>query len=80
MGVFRLRCPMCMSHRLVIAVWHRNVVRTYATDLDTEEWMHYRNALPVSIDDVIRITREMMQYEGDFTDVLEDPLFDDTEA
>lgn len=79
MGVYRLRCPICTVHRLVIAVSHKNIVRTYATDLDTEEWLHYRQAPPVSADDVLRMVRLMAEYDGDFTDVLEDPLFDESE-
>lgn len=78
-GVFKLHCPMCHSHRLVIAVWQRNVVRTYGTDLDSEEWHFYRNAPSVSTDDVIRISQVMSEYKGDLSDVLEDPLFDDQE-
>ncbi len=71
---------MCMSQRLVIAVWNRNSVRTYVTDLDAQEWTHYRHAPPINADDVIRIARMLSEYENDFSDVLEDPLFDENEA
>lgn len=76
-GVFRLRCPMCTSQRLVIAVWHKNMVRTYPTDLDAQEWAYYRHAPPINTDDVLRMVQLMNEYDGDFSDVLEDPLFDE---
>lgn len=78
-GVFRLRCPMCTSQRLVIAVWNKSAVRTYATDLDAEEWVYYRNAPPIDVDDVIRVARMLADYDGDLSDVLEDPLFDEND-
>jgi hypothetical protein len=74
MGVFALRCPMCQSHRLVVAVRRRGGLATYSTDLDREEWTYYRHAPPISTDDVILIARHMQTYEGDLSDVLEDPL------
>lgn len=77
LGVFRLRCPMCNAQRVLIAVWGKNSVRTYHSDLDAQEWVHYRNKPPIDVDDVIRVARDMAAYEGDLTDVLEDPLFDE---
>lgn len=78
-GAFRLSCPMCHSQRLVLAVWTRNAMRTFVTDLDAEEWMHYRAAPPISSDDVLRFHAMLLDYDGDFSDVLEDPLFDDAD-
>ena len=68
---------MCSAQRVIVAVWGKNSVRTFQSDLDAEEWMHYRNASPIDYDDVIRVARLMSEYEGDLTDVLEDPLFDE---
>ncbi len=76
-GVFRLRCPMCRSERLVIAVWRRNAIRTYATELDAQEWVYYRQAPPIQSDDVIRVHAMLLEYDGDLSDVLEDPLLDE---
>lgn len=75
-GVFRLRCPMCHTDRLVIAVWNKNRVETFATDLDAQEWIHYRHAPAIDTDDVIRVARMLQNYEGGFADILEDPLFE----
>lgn len=80
LGVYRLRCPMCNSQRLVIAVWNKNAVRTYTTDLDAEEWMFYRHAPPINADDVLRVHQMFATYDGDFSDVLEDPILDNRES
>lgn len=68
---------MCNAQRVIVAVWGKNTVRTFHSDLDAEEWVHYRNAPPIDYDDVIRVARLMSAYDGDLTDVLEDPLFDE---
>lgn len=75
-GVFRLHCPMCHIDRLVMAVWSKNGVQTYATDLDAQEWFYYRNAPAIDADDVIRISRMLQEYDAGFADVLEDPFLD----
>lgn len=76
LGVFQLRCPMCGAQRLVIAVWNERNVRTFLTELDAQEWVFYRNGAPISSDDVIRVYQMLEGYDGDLSDVLEDPLFD----
>lgn len=78
-SVFRLRCAMCVSDRLVIGVRHRNSIRTYSTELDAEEWNYYRRSPRIDADDVLRFTRMLRIYDGDFSDVLEDPIFDEPE-
>lgn len=80
MGVYALRCPMCVSHRLVLALWQKGGVRTFTTDLDREEWLYYRNAPPIDVDDVIRVARLMSGYDGDLSEVLEDPLLGENES
>ena len=78
-GVFRLRCPMCVTERLVIGVWRKNGLRTYMTDLDREEWNHYRRTAAINCDDVLRVVQMLRAYDGDFSDILEDPIFDTAE-
>jgi hypothetical protein len=79
-SVFRLRCAMCDSQRLVIGVQHQNAIRTYATDLDTAEWNYYRRLPRLDADDVVRVARMLKTYEGDFSDVLEDPILDEAKS
>lgn len=77
-GVFRLRCPICSAQRVIVAVWNKSALRTYATDLDAQEWDYYRRTPPIDYNDVIRVARMLREYNGDFSDVLEDPLFEDS--
>lgn len=75
-SVFRLRCPMCNIDRLLIATWNKSAIQTHLTELDTQEWSYYRRKPPIDADDVIRVARMLRAYHGDFSDVLEDPLFE----
>ena len=70
---------MCRRVRLVIAVWVKHAVRVLATDLDEQEWTHYRHTEPVNADDVLRVVQMLKSYDGDFTDVLEDPILGEIE-
>lgn len=76
-SVFRLRCAMCLTQRLLIGVRSKNTMRAYATDLDVQEWNHYRRLPPIDADDVVRVARMLKTYDGDFSDVLEDPILDE---
>jgi len=78
-SVFQLRCAMCHSQRLVLGARTRNRIRAYALELDAEEWNFYRRAPRLDADDVVRIARMLKTYDGDFSDVLEDPFFEQTE-
>lgn len=73
-AVFRLRCPVCAQERLLVARWSGLAVKMYHTELDAEEWQHYSQSPRVSADDVIRMHLTMSTYDGDLSDVLEDPL------
>jgi hypothetical protein len=70
---------MCTTERLVLAAWSSTTVRTYATDLDAEEWVYYRHQPPIQIHDLLRVHEMFKTYDGDLSDVLEDPIFDDSE-
>lgn len=78
-GVFQLYCPMCHAGRVILGVWNKNGLRTYATDLDAHEWRYYHRLPPINIDDVLRFYQMLAAYEGDFGDVLEDPILGNQE-
>lgn len=77
-SVFEIRCAMCRRNRLIIALWENRRLALFHTDLDAAEWQHYRALPPVRSDDVIRFHLAMQSYEGDLSDVLEDPLLNDS--
>jgi hypothetical protein len=76
--VFNVRCAMCSRQRLIIAEQERGRIKLLHTDLDDAEWRHYRSQPSVDCDDVIRTYADMSRYDGDLTDVLEDPLLSDS--
>ncbi len=74
MAVMRITCRECRKESIIMAVVQRRRVRPVYTELDPEEWERFRDAPPLTPDDVINIHRAMKEYVGDLTDVLEDPL------
>ncbi len=74
LAVMRLICRECHKQSVVLAVVQHRKVRPVLSELEPDEWQRV-HALPrLASDDVIRMHREMDAYQGDFTDVLEDPL------
>ena len=73
-AVMCVECRFCHKQSVILAVVQRRRVQPLYSELEPQEWSWYNQLPPVSVDDVIEIHRRMQAYEGDFTDVLEDPL------
>jgi ribosomal protein S27E len=74
LAVMRIVCRDCRKQSVVLAIVQRHKVRSVVSELEPDEWQRFRDLKPVTRDEVIRIHRLMHVYDGDFTDVLEDPL------
>ncbi len=74
LAVMRLICRECHKQSVVLAVVQRRKVRPVLSELEPDEWRRFSRMVALSSDDVIRMHRDMEAYDGDFTDVLEDPL------
>jgi hypothetical protein len=70
----RVNCRECRTQALLLAVVDGKSTRPVYTDLTPEEWERFKDGPAVSADDVISMHQYMQSYEGDLTDVLEDPL------
>lgn len=70
----RVRCPMCNTQAIVFAVVTEQMAQTLYSDLTPDEWERFKDALPISIDDVIAFHRFIQSYEGDFTEIMDEPL------
>lgn len=73
-SVMRLVCCGCRKQSLVLAVVRRRQIHSFFSELAPDEWMYFSRAQPLDVDDVIAIHRQMQVYDGDFSEVLEDPL------
>jgi hypothetical protein len=74
LAVMRIVCRECHKQSVVVALVQRHKVRSVFTELEPQEWQRFRSTQPLSRDDVITMHRQMTEYDGDFTDVLEDFL------
>jgi hypothetical protein len=72
----RMNCRECRTQALLLAVVNEQGTQPVYTDLTPEEWNRFREAKPVTTDDVISVYRYLESYRGDFSDLLEEPLPD----
>ena len=70
----RVDCRECRTRALLFAVVGDNATQTVYTDLSPEDWKRFQNNPPVSANDVIEIHECMQRYDGDFSEILEEPL------
>ncbi len=70
----RVGCRECRTQALLLAVVHEGATHPLYTDLVPEDWQRFKDGPSISADDVIRVHQYIQSYDGDFTDILEDPL------
>lgn len=70
----RVNCPICHTQALVFAVVTEHMAQTLYSDLTPDEWERFKNAPPISIDDVIAFHRFIQSYKGDFSEIMDEPL------
>lgn len=70
----KVSCRECRTEALLLAVVNNNEARPIYTDLAPDEWERFFDADPIGFDDVIQVYEYIESYEGDWTDILEEPL------
>ena len=73
----RVNCRECGTQALLLAVINETAAQSLYTDLAPDEWERFKNRPPISTDDVIAFHQYMRAYDGDFSEILEDPLPDE---
>jgi hypothetical protein len=70
----RVNCRECRTKSLLLAVVDGKSARSVYTDLAPDEWQRFKDGPPISADDVIVMHQSIQSYDGDFSEILEDPL------
>ncbi len=73
----KVSCRECRTESLLLAVTENDGMRPIYTDLLPDEWDRFIDEPALGIDDVIAVHEYLETYDGDFTDILEDPLPDE---
>jgi len=73
----RVACPMCRTQALLFAVLTERAAQTIYSDLTPDEWGRFKDRPPISLDDVIAFHEYIRAYEGDFSEILDEPLPDE---
>lgn len=70
----RVACPTCRAQALLFAVADRRATQTLYSDLAPDEWARFQDRPPISTDDVIAFHEYIRAYDGDFSEILDEPL------
>ncbi len=75
----RVRCRECRTEALLLAVVNEEGTQSIYTDLTPPEWERFKNAPTITVDDVIAAHEFLESYDGDFSEVLDEPLPEEKE-
>ena len=67
-------CRECRAKALMLAVIANGTTHPVYTDLDPTEWNRFKSRPPISIDDVIQFYDYLDAYDGDFSEIMDEPL------
>ena len=67
-------CRECRTKALMLAVITNGTTHPIYTDLDPTEWDRFKLRPPISIDDVIQFYAYLSEYDGDFSEIMDEPL------
>jgi hypothetical protein len=73
----RVNCRECRTKGLLLAVLEGQSARSIYTDLEPDEWQRFKDKPPISTDDVIEFHQHISSYDGDFSEILDEPLPDE---
>jgi hypothetical protein len=70
----RVNCRECRTEALLLAVVEEKGARPVYTDLAPTDWTRFKDGPAITVDDVIEMHKFIQTYEGDFSEILEEPL------
>lgn len=67
-------CRECRTQALFLAVMSEGTTRHIYTDLSPGEWERFKVRPAITVDDVIDFYVHMDAYDGDLSEILDEPL------
>jgi hypothetical protein len=67
-------CRECRTRALLLAVIDGKSTHPIYTDLEPDEWVRFKDLPPVSLDEFIDFHQAMQAYDGDFSEIMDEPL------
>jgi hypothetical protein len=74
MWAISLKCRGCHTQALVLAVMDNGATHPIDTDLSPSEWERFAPSPAISADDVIEFHTWMSLYDGDMSEIMDEPL------
>ena len=69
-----VKCRECRTQALMLAVMSDGSTRPVYTDLTPNEWERFKTRPPISTNDVIDFYSYLDSYNGDLSEILDEPL------
>jgi hypothetical protein len=70
-------CRECQSKALMLAVLAGGTTHPIYTDLEPNEWDRFKAHPRISLNDVIQFYSYLDAYDGDFSEIMDEPLEDE---
>ena len=70
----QVNCRECRTRALLLAVIDGKSALPIYTDLEPDEWLRFNDLPRLTLDDVIEFHQYMQAYEGDFSEIMDEPL------
>ncbi len=67
-------CRECRTQALFLAVLGQGKTKPIYTDLAPSEWDRFKSRAAISVDDVIEFYLFMDSYDGDLSEIMDEPL------
>lgn len=67
-------CRECRTQALFLAVLGQGKAKPIYTDLTPSEWERFKSRPAISHDDVIEFYLSMDAYDGDWSEIMDEPL------
>jgi hypothetical protein len=74
MWAMSVRCRECRTQSLIFASLGDKGIRSAYSDLAPSDWDRFKTSPPISDEDVISVHRYLQEYDGDFSELLDEPL------
>lgn len=69
-----VNCRACRTQALLLAVMGEGAAKPLCTDLLPDEWERFKTRPPISVDDVVEFYCYMDAYDGDLSEIMDEPL------
>ena len=77
LAAMAVKCRWCGTEAILFALVNAQTALPIRTDLTPGEWARFQRAAAINENDVIQLHRTIQAYDGDFSELMDEPLPDE---